>query len=712
MKSPSGPLVSAECYELLLFKAIERLSRFHRHIKDVNEQHGGSYQAHTSELEYCLWIILNRLLVNFKAFQTEQTLTLFEELLDIYNVFRNFHRQLIHLPRPSRPVEIIRFCRMLQKGLEGESGNGIAIKMSVDIGELPSQEMYKKTPVEILKRELQTMFGTTETAELEDSLAKSSDCHLAIPRIEVKNPCVWATTAHEIAHEAMSSFYGSTSILNSFYAFLGKNSLSRPEKFTTNETMLESHLVEYWCDFFGALAMGWGFWFAQLDSMMFVGLQKASNSHPPSYLRLLVIKQILRSRLSYKNDTYLLGASIGESALLEQIRTLNQAEYDNDDLYLSQLFLQYAFDSLYKRSRDNSVSIQPEFNRLIEFFVKYSDNIDSTTIRCLIDTLRQGFPVPSIRENNGNICERATSVQEILLSAALTKNFYIKDSVIKKLKDIYTADKGIKENIDDFIIHIDPIFDEFDLCVLRSIQVSEYVDLLAHGQKDRDDRLQQESDGCEEVDNSLLIDKSIFNRIKSGELKIIPLIDLNQIGSTSLDIRLGTSFQVYYPNRSGVIDFTAKQTLVEAENNSFLIDLDFMDSFVLAPGNFILGHTMEYLCLPPTIAAEIEGRSSYARLGIEVHMTAGFVDPGFHGVLTLEMYNAGPNPIKLFPGLRIGQLRFFDCPEPVKHYGRNPQAKYKGLLAHRGSLHSNDPEILIYREELEKIAKNMTTYRK
>jgi len=703
MNGTNAPLVTYECYELLLFKVIERLSRFYRHIKDVNEQHGKNYQAHTIELEYCLWIIYNKLLINFNAFQTQQTPVLFEELFDIYNFFKKFHSQLIHLPRPSRPVEIIRFCRMLQKGLEGESGSGIAIKMSVDIGELPSQEIYNKTPVELLKNELQTMFGTKETHELEDSLEKSSDCHLAIPRIEIKNPCVWATTAHEIAHEAMSRIYKSSSLLDNFYTFLGKMSLSKPDKFTDNEPMLESHLVEYWCDFFGSLAMGWGFWFAQLDSMMFVGLQKSSSSHPPSYLRLRAIKQILRSRLLYKNDTYLLEASNCESSLLEQIRTLSHADYDKDDFNLYQLFLQYAFDTLYRRKKNNSLEFQPEINSLINFFIKYSNNIQHTTITHLIKTLSEGYPVPSIRVDNEDICERATSVQEILLSAALAKNCHIKNSVIEKFNNICKDNKSIKDSINNFLIHIDPIFEEFDLCILRSIQVSEYVDLLVHGQTKRDDRLKQESESfIGNESSSLLIDKSIFKKIKNGELKIIPLIDLNQIGSTSLDIRLGTSFQLYYPNRSGVIDFTENQTLVEARNNSFLIDLDFMDSFVLAPGNFILGHTMEYLCLPPTIAAELEGRSSYARLGIEIHMTASYIDPGFHGVLTLEIYNAGPNPIKLFPGLRIGQLRFFDCQKPTKDYGRNPQAKYKGLLTPRGSLHSNDPEILIYINKIEK----------
>ena len=314
-----------------------------------------------------------------------------------------------------------------------------------------------------------------------------------------------------------------------------------------------------------------------------------------------------------------------------------------------------------------------------------------------------GSPIPSVSKGHDDIYERATSVQEILLAAALSKGIYAKKATLKEFLAISNLG-SLDQKIEHFVKKIDPIFDEFDLCVLKSLQVSEYVDLLSKSQEDQCLTFQHPPK-AKRLRKGILVDNEIYNILKKKELRVIPLIDLNQIGSTSLDVRLGTSFQVYYPNRSGVIDFTSKNSLQAAENNSFLIDLDLLDHFVLAPGNFILGHTMEYLSLPPCIAAEIEGRSSYARLGIEIHMTASFVDPGFHGVLTLEIFNAGPNPIKLFPGLRIGQLRFFECSMPSKHYGANPHAKYKGLLSHRGSLHSSDPEVAVYSDYLSK-AKN------
>jgi dCTP deaminase len=102
---------------------------------------------------------------------------------------------------------------------------------------------------------------------------------------------------------------------------------------------------------------------------------------------------------------------------------------------------------------------------------------------------------------------------------------------------------------------------------------------------------------------------------------------------------------------------------------------------------------MEYIKLPPYICANLEGRSSFARLGIEIHMTAGFIDPGFEGVLTLEIYNAGPSTVKLYPGMRIGQLRFEKTEIPEKTYDKKNDVKYKGFLEHNMSRQNFDYEV-------------------
>jgi dCTP deaminase len=291
----------------------------------------------------------------------------------------------------------------------------------------------------------------------------------------------------------------------------------------------------------------------------------------------------------------------------------------------------------------------------------------------------------------------------------------LKNKIVHIFKEIANENGDIDKIKERFQSEISTVLGGFDYCLLRSIQVSEYVYLL---KKDTEfehtirplRRLrrrisQRKSCFDSKVYNvgKILNDIEMKSKMLTREINVIPLIDEGQIGSTSLDVRLGTSFQIYQSNHSGIIDLIFTKSLEEAERNSAMIDLDFLEGIVLAPGQFVLGHTLEYFLLPANIAAELEGRSSYARLGLEIHMTAGFVDPGFNGVLTLELFNAGPNPIKIYPGLRVGQLRFYECNISSKPYDRNIYAKYKGLLSHSGSLFVKDYEIKCYENAKNKV---------
>ena len=215
-------------------------------------------------------------------------------------------------------------------------------------------------------------------------------------------------------------------------------------------------------------------------------------------------------------------------------------------------------------------------------------------------------------------------------------------------------------------------------------------------------RILEQKPKSDKSDATILNDNEILTYIKNNQLKIVPIINLNkQLGSTSFDIRLGTSFQVYLHTKYGIVDF-ASPSIKTSIHNSKMIDLDYLESITISPGQFILGHSMEYLKLPNEIAGQVEGRSSFARLGLQIHMTASFIDPGFEGVLTFEIYNAGPNPIKLYPGLRIAQLRFFRGNGPAIPYNRNVEAKYSGLLTHNDSMQFKDYEMLKIKEELIK----------
>lgn len=163
------------------------------------------------------------------------------------------------------------------------------------------------------------------------------------------------------------------------------------------------------------------------------------------------------------------------------------------------------------------------------------------------------------------------------------------------------------------------------------------------------------------------------------------------MGTTSLDVRLGACFQMFYPNQYGIIDFTENEK--KHREISKRINLDFLEGITITPGQFLLAHSLEYIKLPNDISGSLDGRSSFARLGLEIHMTAGFIDPGFEGVITFEIYNAGASAIKLYPGLRIGQLRLERNSTPQKIYKDRHTVKYKGLLEHYTSKQSSDVEI-------------------
>ena len=150
----------------------------------------------------------------------------------------------------------------------------------------------------------------------------------------------------------------------------------------------------------------------------------------------------------------------------------------------------------------------------------------------------------------------------------------------------------------------------------------------------------------------ILSDRSIREALDAGRIVIDPLDD-GAVQPSSVDLRLGSSFRVFRNHTLGHIDvkrdLSALTTLVEADAD---------DPFILHPGEFVLGATLERVALPDDLVARLEGKSSLGRLGLLIHSTAGFVDPGFDGQLTLELSNVANLPITLYPGMRIGQISF------------------------------------------------------
>ena len=166
----------------------------------------------------------------------------------------------------------------------------------------------------------------------------------------------------------------------------------------------------------------------------------------------------------------------------------------------------------------------------------------------------------------------------------------------------------------------------------------------------------------------LLSDRDIQAELEAGRVGLDPYEPV-MIQPSSVDVRHDRFFRVFENHKYPHIDPAADQSdltrTVEPEGD---------DPFILHPGEFVLGSTYEVCTLPDDIAARVEGKSSLGRLGLLTHATAGFVDPGFSGHVTLELANVATLPIKLYPGMKIGQFCFFRLSSPSAHpYG---SAKY------------------------------------
>jgi dCTP deaminase len=169
------------------------------------------------------------------------------------------------------------------------------------------------------------------------------------------------------------------------------------------------------------------------------------------------------------------------------------------------------------------------------------------------------------------------------------------------------------------------------------------------------------------VTTSVLSDGTIRRLVEEGRIRIDPW-DPGMIQPASIDLRLGRSFRVFHNHRIKAVDLgdppSGLTELLEVEEDG---------DFVIHPTEFVLGRTAEAVELPDDVVARIEGKSSLGRLGLIVHATAGFVDPGFRGSLTLEITNFNSVPIVLRPGLPIAQLSFMALDRPAERPYGHPE---------------------------------------
>ena len=168
----------------------------------------------------------------------------------------------------------------------------------------------------------------------------------------------------------------------------------------------------------------------------------------------------------------------------------------------------------------------------------------------------------------------------------------------------------------------------------------------------------------------LLSDRDIRAEVDSGRVRLDPYSP-ELIQPSSIDVRLDRYFRVFENHRYPHID-----PAVEQPDLTRLVETEGKDPFVLHPGEFVLASTYEVVSLPDDVAGRLEGKSSLGRLGLLTHSTAGWIDPGFSGHVTLELSNVATLPIKLWPGMKIGQLCLFRTSSPAEHpYGSRSTAR-------------------------------------
>ncbi|HEX7625655.1 MAG TPA: dCTP deaminase [Gaiellaceae bacterium] len=172
----------------------------------------------------------------------------------------------------------------------------------------------------------------------------------------------------------------------------------------------------------------------------------------------------------------------------------------------------------------------------------------------------------------------------------------------------------------------------------------------------------------------VLSDRTITRLIAEGRIKIDPF-DAGLIQPSSVDVRVDRHFRVFRNSRYPYIDVKQEQ-----EGLTEPVEIEDDEPFILHPGEFVLGSTLERVALPDDLVARLEGKSSLGRLGLLIHSTAGFIDPGWDGHVTLELSNVANLPITIYFGMKIGQISFMQMTEPAESpYGSSSLgSKYQG----------------------------------
>ena len=660
---------------IYLYEIIERIIRFDIHLDEIKEQFycdNPNKIALIDDYKHCL----NKLFVIAISCQgkEEPPIAILKKVNKFINELHNDYLSI--LPRPSVPVELTRFERVIKKQVVTLNDKPIDITIATNesIG-----ENTEKDYLSMYKKKLNVEFNFSKSRENQNQDLYS----ITLPRIDAPNTFRWPSLIHEMCHNLIGDVFGTNNTIKTEYLTFYGRKVKEDEIFDSffgtgdGHPNLENWLTECFCDLFACLLIGPSIYFSQLVVFLNNPTQNKIESHPPHQFRLALLESLIDRRFNGISEK-LLSRHISECEnLMESVQEENEFSFDKKPV-LNKVFVSFNQFYLSLFLDNETIKTSPDISKRLKSLIRRYVIIKEDITETLTNRLKEGLPIPSVRtiDEKGQYVEIPTYVQEILLSSWLVKLAFETDKTQTGLIDKVVGQIMCFEQVDSqgavdkLYGDIRKIIVRHDKAVLKSIQVSEWFDMLT-GEKQRGDTIKLCANGnlCSKTTSdtkNILVDHEVDELLKNDELKIIPLMysgqvveekERNQIGTTSIDVRLGTGFQVFSPHQSGVIDFITEEGDTFFSESSKKIDLDFMESITIAPRQFMLGHSMEYIKLPNNICGNLEGRSSFARLGLEIHMTAGFIDPGFEGVITFEIYNAGPTTIRLYPGMRIGQIR-------------------------------------------------------
>ena len=742
MNAPSN-----DC-EHLFFEVLERAIRFLGHVKESCAQAARPNRRKTAQeaIAKTLEIGLTQNIESLVQLYNNENINEHDRIRSLHYGLQNLatlhYGPLSAVPRPHEPIELVSYIRQVQNSYPEDSRSfspphvfatevlgdqaharfdrvaDSMFKIMVDttvasktipLGKL-IEDLLDHASLPLMPPEPPS--GSGDHSDKESGAGNNTIGFVSLPRIDLANPLRWPSLIHETGHFEADAM---PDAIWKKFCKLENNAFTEPAikcmeryleklkiKALEPKDAIQKWLVECWCDAHAIRVAGVPAFFSQIHAFLFSSpcylteLPSRGVEYPPAWFRLRLSRALITAR--HKDD--------GSSN--DRIKAMVSEEWKR-------------MENLFPPSKSVNIKHNSDLRSLFDYFHAFltqqfkqdgwlpHSEIDKDDFAELTDDLSAGLPIPTHREFIGSNQMRATHA-EILLAGWHYRNTSFKRDLLEFIKKEGQLEPVIRQLL--------ATVERADAALQMSIQVSEWFAILAQPiestaqlptsspnnlekLKQPDEPIHPPAD-CNTPIPGVLPDKEIVRLLLDNTLRIIPLIGgINGIAGTVVDVRLGHNFEIFFTNISGAID--PLNRVRRNTMDSMEVDYDSLEGLEIAPGQFVLGHTLEYLKLPNDIAVEINGRSSFARLGIEIHMTAPFVEAGFDGCLTLEILNSGHSTVKLYPGMRIAQLRFHRCTsEPDKPYRKKSEVKYSGRMRHNKTAQFNDWEIERFEAEGER----------